>query len=533
MSTSKKYLSLEEAAQMLGVSPKDLTKIREAGQIRGFADRGTWKFRQEDVDKLKRMRQADSSPDVPLMSDDVIGSGSSVVLGGDEEDELGAQPTIIRGSALDDDDFDGGTSDSDVRLILDDSLLNTGDSKLDVSLSVSDSDSDVRLTEDKKKKPAPKSLDQSDSDVKLVTQDSDSDVRLSGGDSALQSDSDVKLVGKDSDSDVRLTDDGGPKSDSDVKIFDGDEAEAAVEDSRQSDVRMLNLDKTSIGGSGSDLLMSQDESGVLSDDGDDAESTSIFSEDSGIALSADSGIALEKADDSGISLVSDEDSGISLISEDDDGITLAEDSGISIQPAASKPKGKKPSLDDSNAEETIPMMATSDSSGDVEATSFDVPAINAGDSAFDLDAGDSSHDTSVILFDDDDDQDFAPAKPKKAAVGSDESVAEMEEADLEVDGEVFDMDEGEELDVFDAGDEAFEDSFQTGASHAELSVSSLGRAAAVEVEWSKLDFAGVVFSTILASICTLVSFDLVRTLWHWGEPNPVAGPILTALAGLF
>ncbi|MFN0196474.1 MAG: helix-turn-helix domain-containing protein [Planctomycetaceae bacterium] len=530
MSTSKKYLSLEEAAQMLGISPKDLTRIREEGQIRGFADRGTWKFRQEDIDKLRRMRQADSSPDVPLMTDGGSGMGSSVVLGGDDEDELGAQPTIIRGSALDD-DFEGGTSDSDVRLILDDSLVNTGDSELDVSLSVSDSDSDVRLTEDKKKKPAPKSLDQSDSDVKLVGRDSDSDVRLSGGDSALQSDSDVKLAGRDSDSDVRLTDEGGPKSDSDVKIFDGDETDMA-EDSRQSDVRMLDLDKTSL--EGNDFILSQDGSGVLSDDANDAESTSIFSEDSGIALSADSGIALERTDDSGISLVNDdEDSGISLVSDDDEGITLAEDSGISIQPAASKSKGKKPSLDDSNAEETIPMMATSDSGSDVEATSFDVPALSAGDSAFDLDAGDSSHDTSVILFDDDEDQDFAPTKPKKAAVGSDESVAEMEEADLEVDGEVFDMDEGEELDVFDAGDEAFEDNFQSGTSHADFAVPSVGRAAAVEVEWSKLDFAGVLFATVLASVCTLVSFDLVRTLWHWGEPNPVAGPILTALAGLF
>ncbi|MEX0726908.1 MAG: helix-turn-helix domain-containing protein [Planctomycetaceae bacterium] len=506
--TTKKYLTLEEAAKVLGVSPKELTKIREQGQIRGFADRGTWKFRQEDVDKVKRMRQADSSPDVPLVTDDDEGFGSSVVLSGDEEDELGAQPTIIRGSALDE-DLDAGTSDSDVRLILDDSLVNAGDSKLDVSLSFSDSDSDVRLTEEKKK-PKAKSPDQSDSDVKLVTQES-------GSDSALQSDSDVKLVAQDSDSDVRLSDESGPKSDSDVKIYDGDDSGRIPSDSSLSDVKIMDLDKTTVGGE-SDLLYSGTESGVLEDQ-EGSGSTSVFADDSGIAL--------EGASDSGISLAADEDSGISLVADDEDGITLAEDSGISIAAA-----GSSTSRADSDSEETINMLAA-DSSSEMEATSFDVPS-STGDSEFDLDAGDSSHDTSVILFDDDEDDDFAPAKPRRTGA-SDDAVA-VEEAELEVDGDVFDVDEPDELDVFDAGDEAFEDSFQTGASHADFSTSSAigrGAVAAPEAEWTKVDFAGVALSTLVTVICAVVSFDLVRSMWHWGEPSPVAGPILDALAGLF
>ncbi|MDA0832828.1 MAG: helix-turn-helix domain-containing protein [Planctomycetota bacterium] len=504
--TSKKYLTLEEAAKILGVSPKELTKIREEGQIRGFADRGTWKFRQEDVDKVKRMRQSDSSPDVPLVTDDDAGFGSSVVLGDDDEDELGAQPTIIRGSALDDDELDAGTSDSDVRLILDDSLVSSGDSKLDVSLSLSDSDSDVRLTEDKKKS---KAIDQSDSDVKLVASDSDSDVKLSADDSALQSDSDVKLVG-DSDSDVRLSDDSGPKSDSDVKIYDGDDADHVPSDSDQSDVKILDLEKTTIGGE-SDLLFSGSESGVL-EDHDESGSTSVFNEDSGIAL--------EAAADSGISLAPEgEDSGISLVADDDDGITLAEDSGISIAT----------NLDDSDSAETINMLSA-DSSSEMEATSFDVAS--GGDSEFDLDAEDSSHDTSVILFDDDEDADFATTKPQR---GSDDAVA-VEEADLELDGDMFDVDEADELDVFDAGDEAFEDSFQTGASHAEFSTgSAIGRGvvSAPEAEWTKIDFAGVALSTVVTILCALVSFDLVRSIWHSQDNSAVAGPIIEALAGLF
>lgn len=480
---NKKYLSLEEAAKLLGVSTIELTRLREEGQVRGFADRGTWKFRQEDVEKTKRIRQSDSSPDVPLVTEDENEEfGSSVVLGGEEEDELGAQPTIIRGSALDDEDLDAGTSDSDVRLILDDSLVNSGDSKLDVSLSV-DSDSDVRLTEDNKKSG---STDQSDSDVKLVTQDSDSDVRLAD------------------------VDDSGPKSDSDVKIYEGNEAQSGPGDSSLSDVKIMNQDQTA--GGESDLLYAGSESGVL-EDNDESGSTSVFADDSGIAL--------EGASDSGISLAADdEDSGISLLADDDEGITLAEDSGISISPSSR------------DSAETMNLEA--DSASDVEATSFDVPS-STGDSEFDLDAADSSHDTSVILFDDDED-DFATTKPQRS--GSDEAVAAVveEDADLEVDGDVFDVDEADDLDVFDAGDEAFEDSFQTGASHAEFSTGSAvgrGAVAAPEAEWTKGDFAGVLLATTMTVVCAIVSFDLVRSMWHWEEPSVVAGPILEALAGLF
>lgn len=99
---AKKYLTLEETADLLGVSTKDLISLRERGQIRGFADRGTWKFKSEDVEEYQRRRQADSNPDVPMLGDDV-----------------GDQPTIIRRSVLDEDDSPRGTSDSDVRLIID------------------------------------------------------------------------------------------------------------------------------------------------------------------------------------------------------------------------------------------------------------------------------------------------------------------------------------------------------------------------------------------------------------------------------
>ncbi|MCA9038159.1 MAG: helix-turn-helix domain-containing protein, partial [Planctomycetaceae bacterium] len=87
----KKYLSLDEAADMLGVSKDEMLKLRDDGSIKGFADRGDVKFREEDVEEFLRSQQVDSSPDFPILSADT-------------------------GSVLDDDDeVDFSASDSDVR----------------------------------------------------------------------------------------------------------------------------------------------------------------------------------------------------------------------------------------------------------------------------------------------------------------------------------------------------------------------------------------------------------------------------------
>ena len=74
MAPNKKYLSLEEAAEELGLQPEELIRLRERGEIRGFADRGTWKFKSDEVEEYHRRRQVDSDPDLPLLdfSDDEI-----------------------------------------------------------------------------------------------------------------------------------------------------------------------------------------------------------------------------------------------------------------------------------------------------------------------------------------------------------------------------------------------------------------------------------------------------------------------------
>ena len=479
---AKKYLSIDEAAAQLGISTDELTQLREKGEVRGFADRGTWKFKADDVENLSRSREADSDPDVQLLGGknvlDETGSdagmsdeaGSSVVLGDDPgssvemqgEDALGQQPTMVSKSSPEDSDMLSG-SDSDVRLILDDSLqAETGEK---------DSDSDVQLTDDV-------------------------DSTVDTG-----SDSDVKLVGSDSDSDVELApDEAEPDSDSDVKLAAGSEAAGS-----DSDVKLINQDTESdvaqvgAGDSISDVALV---SGAAAESLKEDSEVSLGS-GSGINLEgpADSGISLETGD-SGISLDLTDDSGISL-DDSDDGITLAEDSGVVAGP-------------EDDASRTIPMMDAVDYADSPEETSMEIPAFVAEDeSDFDLDTVEGSTDTNVLMFDE---------EGGEAAVADefmdDEFGEEFGEEDLEAD-------------VFDAGDEDFEQ-FEEGESHPDFAVAGMPRVAApAAADWGGMMFGVLAFSTVLMAACLLVSYDLVRTMWQHQDLYPVSSLLIDTIGGLF
>lgn len=390
---AKRYLSLDEAAQKLGIAKEDLNRLREKGEIRGFADRGTFKFKEDDIDELGRRLQPSSDPDVPLIDGDDDGSVLDDDLAADGSGLAGA-PSIIRrlsgdapgGSGEDTgsifDDFgSGGASDSDVRLVMDnrldaghdsgqDVLLQLQESDSDVRLSndgptgagsainlgLSDSDSDVRLTGDSASKLpmpdsdsdvmlAPDTADSgklspkpdSDSDVMLVSEepDSDSDVHLageedSGIDFGLQSDSDVRLISADSDSDVRLLDDARLAGPKSKIKKDSDSDVAVLPDSGLNLETPTTGKKSGVYSEGSSVLL--DDSDIALDQGSGISLTS----QSGINLvGPQSGIALDRVADSGVSLEkksADDDSGLALFDDESEGgITLASDSGIALQ----------------------------------------------------------------------------------------------------------------------------------------------------------------------------------------------------------
>lgn len=62
------FYSLEEAANVLGVAPDELTRMAEAREIRAFSESGTFRFRTQDVDDFARQRSG--GDDLLPLSDD-------------------------------------------------------------------------------------------------------------------------------------------------------------------------------------------------------------------------------------------------------------------------------------------------------------------------------------------------------------------------------------------------------------------------------------------------------------------------------
>lgn len=60
------YYTLQEAAQVLGMKVDDLKSLAQRNQIRSFQDRGTLRFRIQDIQELQRQRLGDSDPDMVL-----------------------------------------------------------------------------------------------------------------------------------------------------------------------------------------------------------------------------------------------------------------------------------------------------------------------------------------------------------------------------------------------------------------------------------------------------------------------------------
>ncbi len=493
---AKKYLSLEEAAQVLGIRTDEVIRMRERGDLRGFADRGTWKFKSDDVEEAKRRRQPDSNPDVPLIEEE-----TSVF---DDEEALGSQATMVR---------KGAASDSDVRLILDDNL-NTkplaGSSAEIPILKGKGSDSDVRLVGSGSVAPPMGS----DSDVKLLKpKGSDSGIRLS-----------------DSDSDVRLAAAPGKGSDSDVKLVasPGSGTFNVGEDDN------FNLDS-------SDSILLDDDSGLRLPEGSGVKLTG----NSSLRLTGDSGIRLQQPADSGILLEGPGDSGIRLPAVGNSGVALGAASGVGLTGGLSSPKlggGKRP-VDDLDM--TAPMLLRD--KADTAGTDPEVPMLSSDDDDDMRGMGDTHAETSVIMFEDEEqdlDQAAATMKKKKSpglsGVSFDESSSEVEateefddEEELEVSDEILgEDDELEEMEVFDTEDADFGDSFEEGASSTDFSPRGAGKIAVADAEWGGGMVAFVGFSTVVLIIGAMIGVDLLSVVWNAGGPMS-EGPFITLMGSLF
>ena len=75
------FYTLEEAARMLGISPDDLKKMAQRNEIRHFSDRGSMRFRAQEIEELARRRGRGSDPELQIADPPSSGRGKRGEIG--------------------------------------------------------------------------------------------------------------------------------------------------------------------------------------------------------------------------------------------------------------------------------------------------------------------------------------------------------------------------------------------------------------------------------------------------------------------
>ncbi|MFN6164228.1 MAG: helix-turn-helix domain-containing protein [Planctomycetota bacterium] len=258
------YVSLDQAAKILGISTDELIEMRSRGEIFGYRDGTSWKFKQEEIDRVQLELGGDAL--------DEAAGGSSVLVAERQIGPTGSKSgsTVGKGSGAGSSDI---ALDSDLKLAQD---------------AGSAASSDVALVPDPK----------SDSGVKLVKRGKSPEAEGSGisldqTESENGSDGEVDLG-----SDLRLS----PAPDaSGVDLLGGSGAlDSSVLDSKLSNKGGSSKTGSKTGsksGTGSGSL-ELGELELAKDDEDDL----VLGSDSGLSLGSDSGINLMSPSDSGLSL---------------------------------------------------------------------------------------------------------------------------------------------------------------------------------------------------------------------------------------
>jgi len=305
---SSNFIPLEEAAKRLGVSADELVEMRSRGDIFGYRDGASWKFKPEEIERVANEVLGDALDEDP--------AGSSILV---SEQELGPA-----GSKL------GSTIGSDIQL--------AGDAGSDVDSDVAlvpdpGGGSDVKLVAGRSAVKPP-----ADEDEAVATGGSDiapgSGSNILGGGSDLKPGSSNRLAG----SDLKLSSD---EDDEDELSLQTDEDElglASAAPAAGSDIELGSDISLSLG-EGSDVMAGlspvsrpvQGQGGLGSDlelaDDDDL----VLGGGSDLALGNDSGINLMSPSDSGISL---EDEPLDLAGSGISGLDLAAE-GSDATPAGS------------------------------------------------------------------------------------------------------------------------------------------------------------------------------------------------------
>jgi hypothetical protein len=467
----KKFLTTDEITHGYGIDEDTIQSLVEAGELKALADRGTWKYRRDEIEGLIKSGRLHPTKELPEVDDvefdDVIGLASD----GDassaadyielDEDALAEQPTFIHGAA------------------------------------------------DEKAK-----LSDSESDVNIIFEDhasamSDSDVRLAG-DHRLAGSAPSGLSGDTSDSDVTTAPDPiaeGDTGELDVvkPYFPAAPTEEIVLDEVDEEEHAELLKAR--GGEGNQETLAE----LPTDWSDDTGAVFAPPEDSGLTLEKDdSGLTLEK-DDSGITLDAG-DSGITL-DAGDSGISLeAGDSGITMSDA---PTLSEPVDPLAATEETFGFKLADDES-DADRTVLAPP-----------------NDQTAVIDSMEDSAEFSPTLSGAIAAG--EEVEDLEVSPnlddvLEADDDVAEAEFDEE--VLEADDEAFSEEYAATGDDDEELAAAPGKARAYEPGWGAGVLVLAASAALLVVANSWIAFEGLSTMWTGADPSGPASSLISTLAGL-
>jgi hypothetical protein len=413
---AQNYYTLKEAADLLGKSPEDLVAMVRKGELRGFSDAGSYKFRTQDIDDRKRNEElldgldlgtTDSSDDLDdlLFMDDPTPSASAPTV---EEIPLAMDPPAGKasssdsavGRSLQSDKLGKGSGESDVRLIFTES--EDGD------------DSGIALVPDFDGEDAGESAKPpTDSDIRLLLDDDlsleEPNDKATGPDAAteefhvapaptISSSSDSGLIPLLDDSDDDLLLEPAPRqpamSDPTVEDTFSFEDELGLGLKKGDDLDLADLDLNDIQLSDKTPTVKQ----ASGDDDSDSDFDLNLDDDIGLAQditpgAGDSGINLAKPDDSGLLLKKAVDSGLNLKSGDTD----SSDSEFDVSLESDDDIFDSNDLPTFKASDTAPRMSKvdEDSSDEISDSDFEL--------ALDED-GDEESGSDVVALDEDEEE---------------------------------------------------------------------------------------------------------------------------------
>ncbi|MGI9470374.1 MAG: helix-turn-helix domain-containing protein [Rubripirellula sp.] len=370
------YLSLEEAAKKLGVPAERLVELRSQGQVRGFRDGASWKFPENEIERLSdELGDAAAGGSGVLVNDGGLSSGGSNIIGGDAAEDGGGSDLGIGSESLqpgsgsdvnlvpsegegsdvavvagDSDLFEGGSDLLEIdsaELQLNDPAIMHDSAQLDLAIEPNAGSTgpvtDQELKEIAESHPdvlAPeRDASGSGSELDLGNED---DLKLSTGsdlsfsDGSPDDDSGEELIGADEDSGMdvlgsdiepggsQLSSSGASSLELMGDLDEPSDLDVASMGSRSADV-LSELDLLGTEQSGSGLISGDSENLLGSDAGsglgsglDDAladDDELVIADDDDDLVISGAGSDISVAGDSGINLMSPSDSGLSLESE--------------------------------------------------------------------------------------------------------------------------------------------------------------------------------------------------------------------------